>query len=91
VRGGFPFWGKAMADNSSVKVRLWLHRDDAENWWVSTAGVGVPTNLPKSKVVVPDGAVIGLLGGAVEVELPRWLAEQRNLVAQRDERQGELL
>lgn len=72
-----------------ITLRLWLHREEKDAWLVSLAGVGAGVWLPKSEIVVPEDAVGGL-NGAVQVELPEWLAESKGLRSAADDRQESL-
>lgn len=78
-----------MAGLDLITLRLWLHRAKADAWLVSTDGVGAGVWLPRAEVRVPEDA-LGGLSGAVPVELPRWLALDRGLLVEDDERQGEM-
>lgn len=87
-----------------ITLRLYLHRDERDAWLVSLSGVGAGVYLPKSEIEIegmsappsgpaqPVGGPSRLHGpvGPVNVELPRWLAEDRGLVSQADEKQGSL-
>jgi hypothetical protein len=72
-----------------VTLRLWLHREEKDAWLVSLTGIGAGVWLPKSEIVVPDDA-IGGLSGAVAVDMPDWLAEQKGLRSAPAEGQGSL-
>ncbi len=76
-----------------MKLMLWLHREEADAWLVSRAGVGAGVYLPKSQIVLPPpGHPVPLAGpvGPVAIEVADWLAARERLVREDDPAQWEL-
>lgn len=81
-----------MNTNDPLVLRLWLHREEADAWLVSTAGVGAGSYLPKTEISIEDGHPVPVMMpvGPVKVTVPRWLAADRGLWSPPDPNQSSL-
>ena len=77
---------------STIRIDLWLHRDQGDAWLMSRSGVGQGTYVPKSAVVLEEGHPVPTLMpvGPIRCEIDRGFGELKGLVEVKDERQGEM-